>query len=483
MAKYLCKNKTKCSNADDFIDFTPSGSGKPVCPVCGSDNLKMASGGVGPVNVGGDGSNDGQKFLLIALAFLAIIGVAGGAWYVWEKPDSTTGISTATTPTNPSIATPANPNPPVATTPPPTPPLQPPHQNIPPVPPELPAHPELCGVIEIGATGVKGVVVDLVKSETDPKCQVDEEVFSNCVIRKKLEPSNVNPIEAGAVEDAAKAAKVMQDEMTNRYAVDLSQIYLVGSSSVADVSHRDRLKQTIENALGKPGLMGFVTAGEEAGYAFQGVLHLVPKTYRDKRKSKAVVLDIGSGNTKGAYMEVMGEEKRLIDFAIPWGTKKFTKQVDNQRGDGSFKDASARLRQGLLLPEIREVVERKQGMAMHDRVYLLGGISWALANFIQPKNTQHFPRVFPEHIETLYNNAIRPNARRKLCDENPQRTEEIDRICQTFDVNNIIAGMDLLKTFSEEMKFKDKTVFFMRDSLYAWPLGYLKARCQAEGKC
>jgi hypothetical protein len=277
------------------------------------------------------------------------------------------------------------------------------------------------------------------------------------------------------------AAKATPDKTVD-CAVDLSQIYVVASSSVHAASHYDRLRESIENALGKPGLMGFVKPDEEAGYAFHGVLHLIPKAYREKRKREALVLDIGSGNTKGAYQEKTGEKPRLVDFAIPWGTLTFSKQVDNERGDGNFKDTSARLRHSLLQPEIRDEMARKQDMA-HGRVYLLGGISWALANLAQPGNAQHFPRVFPEHIETLYNEAIRPNARRRLCEENPRRNEEINRVCQTFSVDNIIAGMDLLKTFSEEMKFKDKTVFFMRDSLYAWPLGYLKTRCEKEGKC
>jgi hypothetical protein len=38
--------------------------------------------------------------------------------------------------------------------------------------------------------------------------------------------------------------------------------------------------------------------------------------------------------------------------------------------------------------------------------------------------------------------------------------EVLEFLCRTFTINNIIARMDRLETFSDELKFKDKQVFF-----------------------
>jgi hypothetical protein len=324
-----------------------------------------------------------------------------------------------------------------------------------------------------------------VKAEADPNCQKDEEVFADCLIRARLEPRNVNPVSAAAIADTVQAAKALMDEMTAQYSVDPVQVYVVGSSGVAQAAHKDALRSALENGLNKPGQIGFVTADEEGRYGFQGVINLIPKEWRERRRQEALLMDIGSGNTKGAYMEVQGGRPQLTGFEIPWGVKTFSDEVDRQRGAKPFKDVSAQLRGSLLRPATRELVGRKPGMALHNRVYLIGGIPWALTTLVQPANKQHFPRIYPAQFDTLYTRAVAPNATQRLCAANPERrvNPDIEKVCQVYTVENLIAGMDLLKTFSEEMKFGEKTLFFMRDSLYAWPLGYLKARCQKEGKC
>ena len=353
----------------------------------------------------------------------------------------------------------------------------------------IPANPEMFGVIEIGGKGVKGVVVDLAIALTDENCKKDQEVFSDCLLRKKFDPYNVSPLVKAPIGDTAKAVKTIMDEMTKRFTVDPSQIYVVGSSSVNAVEHKLGLKKAIEETLGNSIQMDFVHADHEGAYAFQGVVALIPDTWgkntqwRDKRQKEVVVLDIGSGNSKGGYMEVVGDEKRFVSFEMKYGTKSFSDMASKQ--GGNFKEASARLRKTELQPAIREIIARNPDILDRDHIYLLGGISWALTNLIQPRNILPFPPVYPAHFDTLYARAIAPDAEKRLCSQNQDRdiNKDIQRACDIFTIKDMIAGMDLMKAFSQEMGFKNKHIFFARDSLYAWPLGYLKARCESEGKC
>ena len=484
MAEYTCKNYGNCANADDRRSFTLADTGAPACPSCGSTNLKKVSSGSG-ANAGGDS----RKPVFIMLAILASL-AAGAAVFslrscsTAEKQAQEEQRKQEQEKTEQERKKEEQEQ-------------QQREQEKQKQEEEAkkgksslpPANPELFGVIEIGGKGVKGVVVDLVNALNDENCKKDQEVFSDCLLRKKFDPYNVTPLVKASIGDAAKAAKTIMDEMTNQFTVDPSQIYVVGSSSVNKVEHKLELKKAIEDTLGNSMQMDFIDADLEGAYDFQGVLALLPETWgknthwRDKRQKEVVVLDIGSGNSKGGYMEVVGDEKRFVSFEMKYGTKSFSDMVSKQ--GGNFKETSANLRKNELQPAIKELVGRKPGMINRDRVYLLGGISWTLSNLVQPRNKLHFPPIYPAHFDTLYGRAIAPDAEKRLCSQNPDRdvNKDIQKICDIFTINDVIAGMDLMKTFSEEMRFKNKHVFFMRDSLYAWPLGYLKARCESEGKC
>jgi hypothetical protein len=485
MAEYKCRNYGNCAYADDRKTFTLPDSGTPACPGCGrSDTLKQVAGG------GGGGLPKA------VLAVVAVLIMAALAWGGWQAFRSTSGPAPVSGKDNP---------PPVADNrqdraPPPVSPDQEATKPEPfpvkldedprdsPVPASNPppagtGDAKLYGIIEIGGKGVRGAVVDLVNAEIKPDCNVDEEAFAKCLIRYTAAAHNVTPINPGSIDDTVRAVQAILDKIQNEYTVPSGQIYLVGSSSVARAAHSERLKEAVENALNRKFRLAYVTPDEEARHGFNGVLYMIPGKYRALRKTQTVVLDVGSGNTKGAYMETRADgESELISFDFTWGTKTFSDEIDKQRGEGSFKDYSTRLRNTLLRPAIREVVDRKQGLVNHSRLYLIGGIAWTLTNLTQPQNRQRFPRIYPAQFDTLYARTIAPNATRRLCMENPDRAvnRDVEQICNTFTTDDMTAGMDLLKTIAEEIKMKEKTVFFIRDSLYAWPLAYLKTQCGAR---
>lgn len=194
-----------------------------------------------------------------------------------------------------------------------------------------------------------------------------------------------------------------------------------------------------------------------------------------------MLLDISSGNSKGGWMEEIDGEETFMPVAVPWGTKGFTNTIKEMQGGDGFAEAAAKLRIRLLRPAIREEVGRKQGMRNRPRVYLIGGIAWATSTLASRRSQSAFPPLKPQNFDTLYNRAILPNAEQLFCG-NP--SGEVKKVCQAFAPENLIAGLEILRTFSEEMNFRGKEkVFFVRDSLYAWPMGYIMARCKADNQC
>jgi len=359
-------------------------------------------------------------------------------------------------------------------------------------------HPELFGMIEIGGKGVKGLVVDLalIEREKDCKAAHAEEDYADCVrrsISKSFEPFNVNPVEKKSIEDTVNAARRFFNEMVETYSVDPRQIYLVGSSSISNINivpHRDELKKALESGLGNAIEMDFVSAVQEGELGFRGTLNLIPKQWRDQRKKQVVVLDIGSGDTKGGYIEFHDGKEEFIPIAVPWGTKSFANEVDKQMKNAKLPEEkfhvwAARLRSDLLRPAIHDEVSRKPGLINRTRVYLIGGIAWATSILVHPQADGPFPDIHVSYFDTLYKQAILPNAASKLYSATIMEKYPVtEKVRKAFTPENLVAGLEILRTFSDEMRFKNKDrVFFIRDSLYAWPLGYISHRCTQEKTC
>lgn len=338
------------------------------------------------------------------------------------------------------------------------------------------------GVIEVGSKGVKGFVFDLDRAENGTGCSADEDQYLKCLDAKVLDQINCNPVDEKSVADTAKAVSDQYAILRDRYLIDPKRIHVVGSSGVARIEHKDRLKLAIEDTISPAYGFSFISADQEAMFAFDGVMGMIPSQWREDRKKRTVVIDIGSGNTKGSFLEITGKNRRLVTFELPWGTKTFTEKVNRDRGVDAFASSAALLRQKAVVPDVRSALDNKQGAANRDRVYLIGGIVWALSNLTQPDSRLRFPKIYPEHIDTLLSRASSPNAVSKLCTDNKDadRNKDIGKICNTFTVDNIVSGLNILKALSHEMNFDQRKVFFIRDSLFAWPFGYLRSRVYKE---
>ena len=336
----------------------------------------------------------------------------------------------------------------------------------------------LYGVIEIGSKSVKAEVIQELDRLNDAGFKYvarDEQ--------EDIETRDVNPTNVNAQDATVKAVTAAMKELQDRFQIPCEQIVIYGSSGLAKkAAHKVELIAAIQAATGRK--VDLISAADEAKYVFDGV---VPEWRRDR----VITLDIGSGNTKGAYLK--NGNKNYETYEVPVGTADFARQIDKQRGETSFTVAAKAQKNAVVIPEIRNAIQLKPALLNSPRIYLAGGISWALATLIHPCDKEQtvvrkeervasFARLRAEDINTFYNNATRD--RQTLFQPNlsactPEQLKKVQKAInkiqtESFSENELIAGAEILRAFSQELKFAEKDrIFFARYSMEALSIGYL----------
>jgi serine/threonine protein kinase len=335
------------------------------------------------------------------------------------------------------------------------------------------------GVIEIGSKGIKGAVIQELDTANEDgfKYKAREE-------KEGIAPRNVNASKPSAQDETVKGVSDTMKEIQDRFSIPCEQILIYGSSGLAKkATNKEALTKEIEKATGRE--MKFISPEDEARFVFDGV---VPEW----RRNEVITVDIGSGNTKGSFLKD-AKKKEYENYEVAVGTGDFSREIDKKRGSEKFVTAAEKARKEIVVPQIREAIQRKPGILNSPRIYLAGGISWALATLTHPcdkdqtvkrkeERVAGFTKLRAEDITTFYNNTTRdrktlfqPNLSACSPEQLTRAQKDIAKIQKdTFSENDLIAGAEILRAFSEELKFSEKeSIFFARYAIEALPIGYL----------
>jgi hypothetical protein len=336
-----------------------------------------------------------------------------------------------------------------------------------------PPNPEnVYGVIEIGASGIKALAIQ--KTFDDPVADTPP-----TKTLKEYEPADKNAYSLEAIRSGRVVSAVSEiaHRMETDYGLQRTHLYLVGSSGLASEN-----RSLLSALTFSEGQIDFINPSQEAVLVFKGIVPV-------RRLSQVVVLDIGSGNSKGAYLE-SPKSGDFATYSLPVGTKSWAAAVNASRtGDISFAAAADALRGSKLLPAVRSCIEQFPGMQGRRRVYLAGGTAWAMATLLHPEQIGVDANGFRSNWVKL--NAHDVDDYLKMATDNPgallhpaltsvsernrkEAEDEVAHVNTVFTQEQILAGAQVLKAFSDEMHFADKdALFFSRRALYAWPHGYL----------
>jgi hypothetical protein len=338
------------------------------------------------------------------------------------------------------------------------------------------ARAEVHGGIEIGAKGIKATVLDI--AATPDGFEVAIKLADTTNTRLVAGIARTGSFDPRAVEETATAVARYVNRMKSEFQVDSDRIYVVGSSGlfspIQDKQERVQqnqqvLAEAVRMAAGAS--LAFIDDRREAELSIVGIL---PRQFQDQ----AVLIDIGSGNTKGGYV---GARNEIVTVSVPYGTASFAELV--QKAGGSFAEQAATLRDKELAPALKQQLSSRPEVTARPRVYLSGGIVWATATLTHPEETRAFTPLSVKDFDDLEKclvanpeafpapslSVITDVAKRYLA------AVEIQRVRKVYSPEQLLAGVQILKALADGMQFEadHKQLYFARHGYLGWILAYV----------
>jgi len=349
---------------------------------------------------------------------------------------------------------------------------------------------DLYGGIEIGSKGVKATAIRV--KETDEGQSVKliyAEVINTTIMQLKD-----NKFASDVIRDTALATAKMLAKMKSDLKVPDAHIGIVGSSGLKADNPQDLIK-AVHERTGKT--MSFLDVETEVQLSVVGT---IPQRYRSRdgwkdNRGISVLMDIGSGNTKGGYQILRQLPTGTPDYdyvtvGIPKGTVSFSNEINQATGDAGDQMAFARKAKELAPASIRSALrkemERKPGLVNRRRVYMSGGIVWAMATLLYPDDRRALVPRTADDISLFYQKVtsdpdsvqkfLNPNLTKRISDRQlrAEAEKELETVRNTFSPRNLIAGAEILKAISSEFQLSQKRIRFARYSYLAWILSYTR---------
>ncbi|MGH9835222.1 MAG: hypothetical protein ACREBD_07255 [Blastocatellia bacterium] len=353
---------------------------------------------------------------------------------------------------------------------------------------------ELYGGIEIGSKGIKATAIRVSDDENGYSVKL---IYAE-VINTTAPSLKDNKFSPETIQDTALAVQKLLTRMRQEYKVPLERIGVIGSSGLRADNPEDLIK-AVKDKTGVT--MSFLDVETEAQLSIAGA---IPQRYRVKsgwadNRGQSVLLDIGSGNTKGGYQVIrqMGAGAPDYDYVtvgIPKGTVTFTNEINQATGEtgdlAMFTQRAKTLSSTSIRTALRKEMERKPGLVNRQHVYLTGDIVWAMITLLYPADRRTFVSITAEDILFFHHKVTRnpeslqamlnPDLTKKI--SNPklraEAEKEVESVRNALSPKNLIAGAEILKAVTTEFNLSGKRVRFARYGYLAWILSYV--RLQAE---
>lgn len=324
--------------------------------------------------------------------------------------------------------------------------------------------------IEIGSKGIKISVIDvnnIKKGDYDIISFWTENIgiVKGISIDGNLEEADIN-----------KAGSVVFENLTkikNKYSITDENIFIVGSSGVALANNTQALIDKVKVLTGKD--LDFITAETEGKMLLKG--SIPPTEYQD-----AIVLDIGGGNTKGGYVDVLnGNKFEFFPLKLDYGTITLTEAINktivNTREINDMKVYNEKSFEyaPLLREKIKEMLNTKPLSLQKKKIYLSGGALWAFTTlYYNNNNDDHFVQLKMEDIIN-YDAIVKNNF---ITYENLAKTnKEADKVVNTYSQKHLISANNILIACLESIpNLKSKKIYFSREGQIAWLVSYVVDR-------
>lgn len=324
--------------------------------------------------------------------------------------------------------------------------------------------------IEIGSKGIKISVIE-VKNIKKGDYTIVEYWTENVGIAKGISiDGNL------ADEDINTAGSVVLGNLAkirSKYNIPDENIFIVASSGVAMAKNTSALAGKIKLLTNRD--LDFITAETEGKMLLKGLIP--PSDYKD-----AVVLDIGGGNTKGGYVEILpGDQFVFFPLELEYGTITLTEAINktivipgqindiNVYQDKSFNYVT-RLRK-----KAQEMLYAKPMSLQKKKIYLSGGAIWAFVTlYYDDADQDNFVPIKMEDIIN-YDAVLKNNFNRY---KNLAKTNEsANKVLNTYNQKHLISANNILIACLEDIPdINSKKIYFARQGQIAWLVSYIVDR-------
>ena len=316
--------------------------------------------------------------------------------------------------------------------------------------------------IEIGGKGLKVFIIDIRNLEKD--IVVIENFWSDNI---SLLPGI---IATGAMTDAdmtvtSKKVVTEYNKVLNDYKIEKSKIYVVISSGVGIATNTnmliDKLKKEIDTSI------GVITTEKESKFLFKNG---VPVKFRDD----ALLLDIGSGNTKGGFYDKKDGHNKFMNLNMNLGTMSLSELLSKQSKLSNFSDYVIATDNfyTTLNTDIKQIYDAKDRCFDKKKIYISGGSPWAFYTlFYEDDTKRNFLEFNPVDVLT-YDSELRNNFEKFIILS--KKNKEVARVLKTFTRENLIVSNSILKaTIANIKNINSKKIFFAKQPEVSWVVTYI----------
>ncbi len=315
--------------------------------------------------------------------------------------------------------------------------------------------------IEIGSKGIKMSILEIKNAKKGNYTLIDFWT-ENAAIAKGI--SIDGKLAAADIENAVQIVNSNYEKLLKKHNIPNNHIYIVASSGVGMASNTDVLLNKIKKLTNKDAEI--LTAKLEAKLLYRGCIP--PNDYEN-----AMLVDIGGGNTKGGYANLLNENLVFFPLSLNLGTITLTEKINKKMPDTNLDKYlyEAFKNQPELSDEVNQMYAQRPLSKQKKHIYMSGGAVWAFFILYKKEANKVFNEFTLEELED-YNAMVQNNFSTfsKLAETNT----EAARVLKTYSQKHLISANNLLIASVQNVgALKDKKLYFAKNGQIAWLMSYV----------
>jgi len=273
------------------------------------------------------------------------------------------------------------------------------------------------------------------------------------------------------------------------YNIPGNRIFTAISSGVKMQAEKDQKTELIKKLIDsfkikindKSKTVAVVDVKQEALLSHLGI---VPES----RRYSTLLIDIGSGNTKGGYFPY-GNTKDFYLFQLNWGTKSMSnaveKRMEEDKSMGNYQKQLTRTLSQAENSDIIYAVNASGAYSLSDYIAFSGGAAWAAATLMHPELIDNavisvsFEEVV-KFYEKLYTGftTYSPENLAKTSDDSTEKTaimKAAKTVHGVFDQKSLMAGTGLLLKIMRQFSsvYETKQFYLVKNGQVGWISAYV----------